>query len=42
MGEESKEAGQTEKTQGICGLKIASGSVGVELILFAAKLLTVG
>lgn len=42
MGGESKEAEQVEKTQGICDLKIANGSVGVELILFAAELLAVG
>lgn len=41
MGGESKEAEQAEKTQG-CDLKIANGSVGVELILFAAELLAVG
>lgn len=31
-----------DKTQGIGDLKIANGSVGVELILFAAELLAVG
>lgn len=41
-GGESKEAERVEETQGICDLNIANGSVGVELILFAAELLAVG
>lgn len=41
-GGESKEAERAEKTQGICDLNIANGSVGVELILFAAELLAEG
>lgn len=42
VGGESKEVEPEEKTQGICDLNIANGSVGVELILFAAELLAVG